>query len=169
MPSSNLSLAPRLVHLVHTTQPHRSVLDVGPGHGKYAVLLREYTEGIERLDAVEAWEPYIEAFNLRALYDHVKRDDVCNLSDAVLGAYDVVLMVDVLEHLEHDAGEALLRRIPGAVVICTPSQFFQNPEHEDIPPEAHRSLWTVKEFRALGADVAHVEQGGVIARLPRGR
>lgn len=166
MPTSNLALAPAILNLVATAPAHATILDVGPGHGKYAVLVREYVGPVERLDAVEAWEPYVEAFKLRDLYDEVIVEDVRFLGDADLARYDVVLMVDVLEHLEHVDGEALLRRIAGRVIVCTPASFFQNPEHLAIPPEAHRSVWTLEELAAIRPlEVGYVELGGVIARL----
>ena len=168
MPSSKLQLAHRVVHMVHQVRPHASILDVGPGWGKYGVLLREYLDGIERLEAVEAWEPYVTPM-LRAIYDKVWTDDVLAFSPSSLAQYDVVLMVDVIEHMEKGDALALLARIPGTVVICTPVEFFQNPEADEIPPERHRSVWSVQEFKQLGADKAFEELGGVLARLPNGR
>lgn len=149
MPTSSLHVAPQIIHLVHTADPHRRVLDVGPGWGKYATLLREYLDDPpEVIDAVEAWAPYIEDHNLRALYRQVYRADVLDLTDRVLAAYDVVLMVDVIEHLDLGDGFDLLARIPGRVVISTPATFFDNGP--GLPPtETHRSLWLPEHFDAL--------------------
>lgn len=164
MPTSNLALALTILDLVNRV-PHASVLDVGPGHGKYAILVREYLAGVGRLEAVEAWDPYVDDFRLECLYDRVHRADVRDLSSELLGEFDVVLMIDVLEHLEHADGEELLRRIAGRVVICTPETYFQNPEHEEVPPESHRSLWTLRELESVRSlEVGKIEIGGVIAR-----
>lgn len=130
---------------MHECDRKASVLDVGPGRGKYGVLLREYVAGVAIVDAVEAWEPYVTD-RLQCIYDAVFVGDVCDWKEPAL-SYDVVLMVDVLEHLTKPDGRALLDRIPGNVVICTPAEFFQNPEAEEIPPERHRSLWRVGDFR----------------------
>lgn len=68
MPTSNLELAPRIVRLVETADPHRSILDVGPGYGKYGILLREYlNRKPERLDAIEVEPSYVTP-RLEALY-----------------------------------------------------------------------------------------------------
>ena len=115
MPSSNLELAPQLIHLVHTTKRKRRILDVGPGHGKYGVLLREYTTGSDRLGAIEAWKPYVDAFNLLCMYDEVFAVDVRDFD--LLHEYDVKLMIVVLDHLHRQDGEQLLRRIPGTVIV----------------------------------------------------
>jgi hypothetical protein len=156
--------------MVWRAQP-RSILDVGPGWGKAGVLLREYVgvPPIERVDAVELWRPYV-TLRLRALYDDVFICDVRDLSDEQLGSYDLVLMADVLEHLGKLEGLALLERIPGHVVVCTPREFFQNPEAGEIPPEEHRSLWTREDFgdRVDIFDEHALEQWGALAlRLGR--
>lgn len=164
MPTSNLALAPDVLNMVHQV-PHKRILDVGPGRGKYSILLKEYVSGIEYIDAVEMWRPYIKDFRLRDLYDVVLDQDVTQLSQNVLDDYDIVLMVDILEHLSKRQGGELLKRIPGRVVICTPEKFFQNPEHKEIPPEAHRSVWTLQELELVRPlEVAYVRLGGVLAR-----
>jgi hypothetical protein len=71
------------------------------------------------------------------------------MRDLQLGAYDLVLLVDVLEHLTHEQGEQLLARIPGRALVCTPRDFFQNPQFADYPTEEHRSVWTVAEIEAI--------------------
>jgi hypothetical protein len=163
MPTSNLALWPAILNLVYET-PHRRVLDVGPGWGKAGVLLREYC-GCEVVDAVELWEPYVTP-RLRANYDTVLRADICAVPGFALSTYDVVLMIEVLEHLEKADGLELLDRIDCPVVVCTPAEFFQNPEHELVPPETHRSLWSVEDFgERLEIDAS--QMGGVLVRLGR--
>lgn len=162
MPSSSLLAAPQIIHLVHTTPNKRRVLDVGPGWGKYATLLREYLDPRpEVIDAVEAWGPYVDAHRLRNLYRKVWACDVRDLTDETLARYDVTLMVDVIEHLPLDDGHALLDRIPGVVVLSTPVAFFQNPP--GLPPtETHRSHWTSREFDRV-AQTRPIEWQGVVA------
>lgn len=165
MPSSNLALAPTIIHLVHIAQPHRNVLDVGPGRGKYGLLLREYlNEPPEILDAIEVEPSYITP-RLKAIYDEVFLDDVRNWSGEDLGFYDVVLLVDVIEHLDKDEGLELLGGIPGRVVVCTPEEFFSNPP--GLPPsEEHRSLWTRQDFAAVRTiDVDMSALGGIVVSL----
>jgi hydrogenase maturation factor len=167
MPTSNLHLAADLCWLVERTGA-RTVLDVGPGHGKYGVLLREYAH-VATVDAVEMWDPYVAAFGLEGIYRTVHRGDVCNLPQDVLGAYDCVFLGDVIEHIDKARATDLLDRIPGWVVICTPVEYFAQP-HE-VPTEHHISHWTWDDFTGR-ADVEHVAEklGGLLVRLrPKGR
>lgn len=176
MPSSNLYVWPRILHLVaEAVAPldTPAVLDVGPGCGKGGLLLREYVRRDLRVDAVEAEQRYLEQHEwLWAIYDVIYHDDVCNLSTATLGEYDVVLLGDVLEHLDQDAGCALLERIPGFVVIATPRDFFQNPEADQgWPTERHRSQWsaeTIAAVRPVDREEADAPDtlGAVIVRCP---
>lgn len=180
MPTSNLHVAPHVINLVET-RPHGRVLDVGPGWGKYATLLREYLNVKPfRVDAVEAWQPYVADHRLERLYDTVYVGDACAArwtqapgvdvnAATVLATYDVVLMVDVIEHMPAAQAAALVHSIPGRVVICTPVDFFHNGD--GLPPtEDHVSHWTRQAVDGLATGRRPVEyyaedRGAVIARL----
>lgn len=166
MPSSKLELAPTILNMGWVCNPKR-ILDVGPGKGKYGLLIREYLNPLERLDCVEAWEPYVSEFPwLAAIYDNLIIGDVRDLSNEHLAEYDVVLMIDVIEHMDKEDGLTLLNRIPGAVIVCTPENFFQNPEADEIPTEKHRSLWELADFGDR-VEVDNSQLGGVLVRLKR--
>ncbi len=166
MPTSSLSMWPTILHLVETAEPHRTVLDVGPGFGKAAVLLREYLNvKPERIDAAEAWAGYVTPRLLDA-YDTVTIGSVLDLDRSTLAGYDVVLIIDVIEHLAKRDGSALLDRIPGWVVVCTPRDFFSNgPGHP--PTEEHVSHWTVDDFggRVESFDRDALHAGAILVRL----
>jgi len=99
-------------------------------------------------------------------YDFIYKMPVQEMLDDHLKDYDLVLMVDVIEHLSKEEGLRLIDRIPGWMVICTPQEWFQNPEAGLIPPEKHRSLWSVEDFRKTGRLEHDASQlGGVLVRL----
>lgn len=197
MPTSLLDQWPRIINLVETTDRHDSILDVGPGWGKAATLLREYLNVKPfRIDAVEAHYPYVVDHHLGLLYDRVwwgspDGGDAFDTNAGVLEAkwqfvdgrdhptgaryeaqplldsYDVVLMVDVIEHLTLADGFDLVKRIPGTVVICTPTGF--DPSADFPTSERHLSLWTRDHWRELaeGREPSTVveQHAGWIVRL----
>jgi hypothetical protein len=168
MPTSALALAHHLVNLAEQTRAD-SILDVGPGYGKYGVLLREYlNHKPSELSCVEAERRYLDG--ARAIlhveaYDEVYLGDVrdptwtpfvalaSGLAVTVpnrIAEFDLVWMVDVLEHLPKADGAALLEAIPGWMVVCTPSHFFQNPEAlQGWETERHRSVWSLDDLRRV--------------------
>ena len=168
MPTSSLAVAPAVLWSVAEVEP-ASVLDVGAGWGKYAVLLREYLNvKPSRIDAVEAHAPYVDAHRLRVLYDDVIVGDVVDVADERLAVYDVVLMVDVIEHIDKARAVDLLDRIPGRVVISTPVEWFDTGP--GLPStEAHVSHWAVDDFVATGRLEAYseVERGHIVRLAPR--
>lgn len=192
MPTSLLAAAPAIVHLVETAPGGRRILDIGPGHGKYGLLLREYlNRKPERLVAVEAHRPYLEEWGgrLAAIYDDVVEADGLDLGspdplpvrmtareNRVFGSavlpvdflegFDLLLLVDVIEHFEKDRALELLDRFPGRVVISTPRDFFVSvPGH---PTEEHVSHWTREDFDAIPGRAVELDSsamGGIWLRL----
>lgn len=180
MPTSNLALAPMVLHLVNlaatATREARtgavestlpiSLLDVGPGRGKYGVLVPEYVTGPWELSAIEAEPSYITPV-LDAIYDDLMLEDVLDLNSEALAYYDIVLMVDVLEHLPKPLALHLLDRINGHVVICTPEEWFQNPEADEYPSERHRSHWQAGDFPQHRVRDLSSLYGGLLVWLDR--
>lgn len=178
MPTSNLAVAPTVLAYTYEARPHDRpyrVVDVGPGHGKYAVLVREYVDARAELVAVEAWAPYVADFGLGCLYDEVVVDDVRAALDGDnrvldwLEWADTVLMLDVLEHLPKPEALAVIDLIPGNVVFSTPRHFFDNGP--GLPPtEDHVSHWTPDDFEATGRlhgidNHAYTTLAGIVGRL----
>ena len=111
-----------------------SVLDVGAGAGTYARLLADVpTTG---LTAIEVFAPYLETYRLRELYDEVILGDARTLA---LPAADVVILGDVLEHMERDEAVALWARAGVAArravylslpIVHYPQGALEHNEHE---------------------------------------
>jgi 2-polyprenyl-3-methyl-5-hydroxy-6-metoxy-1,4-benzoquinol methylase len=166
MPTGNLAVAVRHIEIAASIRPvPKRVLDIGCGYGKYGVLLREYLDGLPRVDGVEAWQPYVKPHRLVGIYDDLYVTDALTLTEVFLDAYDLVNMADVIEHMEKQAGIDFLARCRGHVLLNTPVAFFHNGE--GLPPtEDHVSHWTYDDFHATGRLQHHEEFiGGHIALL----
>lgn len=85
---------------------NKSVLDLGCGHGFYKKLLGEYFTG--PWHAVEIWQPYIEEYDLKNLYDRVFNE---NLLEFNFDYYDIIIMGDVLEHLTREDGSKIIKEL----------------------------------------------------------
>jgi 2-polyprenyl-3-methyl-5-hydroxy-6-metoxy-1,4-benzoquinol methylase len=149
MPTSLLALAPEVLSMVWEIQPKR-VLDIGCGWGKYGLLLRENfsRDFFQKLDCIEVEDSYHQGRQgeiLYAVYDQVWRRNASDMDLTFYSEYDLVLMIDVIEHLEKEDGIALLEKINCKIIISTPVEFFQTDE--GLPEsEKHKSLWTIEDF-----------------------
>ena len=86
--------------------PERTrILDVGPGQGTYADLLKDLGY---RMDAVEVWAPYVEQFELRKKYDNVY---IADIREFDVEDYDFIILGDVLEHLSTEDAQRLIDNI----------------------------------------------------------
>jgi len=108
---------------------------------------------------VEVWGPYVEI--LQGLtYKAAKVSNVlANIAPWLLlqapRSIDVILMIDVLEHLDKVAGTLVLsnciRVASRRVLLWLPiGQCAQGP-YDHNPYQEHRSTWELDEFKQLGA------------------
>ena len=111
----------------------KRILDVGPGEGTYAILLKEMNY---RIDAVEIWAPYINKYNLRDLYDNVYIGDILdfNFSD-----YDFIILGDVLEHIPKEKATNLINNIvdQGKECLVAVPYMMEQGIHNDNIYETH--------------------------------
>jgi SAM-dependent methyltransferase len=153
---------------LHAIEPVRSILDVGCGAGKWGFLARDLldhyhhctydrTDWPTRIDGVEAFERY-----RTPVHDHVY-DEVHwgNAIDVVpsLGTYDVIIAMEVIEHLDKAAGlallDALLARCRRVLFLSFPPEYDGAHHHvleqkavHGNPFEEHRSVWTEEDLAA---------------------
>jgi SAM-dependent methyltransferase len=151
-------VAPLLQQLAPT-----SVLDIGKGFGKYGFLLHEcvgITEDVTpdptrkfkdqstvRVDGVEIQPNYMLP-HMEHIYDEIHMGDITEIYPTLTG-YDVVLMADVIEHLDKDKGIEVLKHFladGSAIVVSTPYNFWTQENLYGNPWETHRSLWMPPDF-----------------------
>jgi SAM-dependent methyltransferase len=92
-------------YLTQNFDKESTILDVGCGHGFYYKLLNSY---FNKFDAVEVWKPYIEEYNLESMYDNVYNT---NILDFEFDYYDIIIMGDILEHIELNEAKKLVDRL----------------------------------------------------------
>ena len=169
MPFSQSSQLSAIVGYAEELQP-ASVLDVGTGMGQYGFLLRTNLEFLNLFDVEkgvqrprESWRLVIDGIEGFAGYRTPVHDYAYNrlmIGDAMQllpgisdGAYEMVLAIDILEHLSEADGVHFLghcRRIASrAAVVSTPKTFVAQDVHAN-PFENHRSVWSQASLLSAG-------------------
>jgi 2-polyprenyl-3-methyl-5-hydroxy-6-metoxy-1,4-benzoquinol methylase len=152
----------------------RSVLDVGCGFGKYAILIREalLSKRAEagdlqpkddlRIDCVEIAQYFINLPYLRGLYTGHYWKDARTLHPNIWKEYDVVLLIDILEHWPKNDGKHLIDSIKEnslntKVIVSTPRHVKMYTEEfygEDCPK--HVSQWDAKDFVGISFEAKNI-------------
>lgn len=164
MPTSDFANIAPIMSEVHRLQPER-MIELGVGFGKFGALCRETLDGIygrcrpdqweRQIHGVEIWEPYRNP--VWGAYNEVTIGDFT--VEAPVG-WDLVLMVDSLEHLDPERGAAFLEHLVNRnrhVVISVPN----GPMPQDEPVfgnahERHLTTYYGREFNKYDPTLLHL-------------
>ena len=139
------------------------ILDIGVGFGKYGFLLREWfdirknrypkKEWRNTIHGVDIWKPYITPAH-RYIYDGFYIGDICDVVDGIKENYDVILTLEILEHIDKERGRELVKKIVSFTnelcIFSFPRTLNPRANNEwENPYERHVSLWTVDELQSL--------------------
>lgn len=168
MPWSDYGHVPVVLHEVHCLAP-KTVLELGIGFGKWGVLLREVLDARYGRCERDSWKAIIYGVDV-----HFKYANPCwdVYSDTWVGdftkyweytprrVYDLVMMMDSLEHLTPEVGRPFLEALVQNnkhVIIAVPNGEMPQGEVYGNPYEAHRWTFTgLSEFeRFEGMKVLH--------------
>jgi len=139
--------------------PSARKIDIGCGSGTYARMFPggEWT-------GVEIWEPYVDQYDLRSLYQtlHVM-DALAWDSDK---HFDIAFVGDVLEHMTAKQAKAVmrnLRKYADTVVVSIPIGYYPQGEYAGNPHERHvTDNWTVEKFvKTFGEPTIHRVDGEI--------
>ena len=140
MPSSPYKHISKVMDIIYKLSPN-SILDVGAGFGKYGLLCREY---LELWDGRNKYHEFI--------YNNIYSEDITVLIDKIDYRYDLVLLIDVLEHFDKPTGHSLLDKLlrqNNGVLISTPKNpSAQTGVFKNIY-ETHRAKWTRDELSSF--------------------
>lgn len=151
MPTSDPILITPVCKEILALQP-KSVLDIGIGFGKFGALAREYTDVWNRrtvnttvIHGIEIFEKYGNP-NWDH-YDMVLVGDVIKLLPT-LGAYDLILLIEILEHLKKEEGLELLDMCFNKckMLLFSYSNSPQGAAFGNVN-EIHLSTWKDEDFK----------------------
>lgn len=142
MMTSFLDNIPAICNAAVSSRP-KKILDVGAGFGKFGLLLREALLSIIadqgvlfpvpdfKIDACENSDYFLNQRAFYNIYDEVYCQDVTTISPDVLNTYDLLLLIDVIEHWTKEEYLLFMEKIkPGTkVLISTPREvvFYELP------------------------------------------
>ena len=138
MPVARPTTIPVVCEWIMEHKPKR-VLDIGIGFGMWGFLLRNYgviwgsddlTKDIYAnwrdeiiVDGVEIYEFLITDLQ-RLIYNNIYIGDALDIVPK-LGTYDLVMMGDVIEHIEKDRAIEFIKSIKCNLIITTPNYFCE--------------------------------------------
>lgn len=140
----------------------QAFLDCGVGFGVYGAVIRQWVDGgywpgkRAYICGIEGFAEYRNP--AWELYDYMHAGMTIQewLAAGFSDRYDVILLLDVLEHFEKDEGADVLTGLkrhlnPGGVLyVGTPQIHIEQGAAYGNKLEIHRSLWTHKELEAIG-------------------
>jgi predicted TPR repeat methyltransferase len=157
MPSSMPKLLTPICEEIINLQPITTALDIGVGLGKWGMLIREYSEAYLylrftpeewkcQIDGIEIHDRYINDAH-HTYYNNIFIGDANKIIDN-LQPYDLIVMIDVIEHIEKGAALKLVDKLRVKakhliISYCNTDQgSIMGNEHE-----RHISKWQVGDFR----------------------
>jgi SAM-dependent methyltransferase len=147
MPYSSDAFDRYIFDLIGLLRP-TTVLDIGPGAGKYARIIRESVSNVH-ITAIEIDESYVERFDLRSKYDTLIIGDANSLIDTPRVRFDLVIIGDCIEHMRKSVAVDLLDFLvyrSGYICIVYPEAYIQD-DWEGHAAEAHISTWSQEDFK----------------------
>ena len=174
MPSSRPEMMLPVINSLRKANP-ATVLDVGCGNGKFGFLIREYLQlwtgengkptRFKRVDAIEAWEPYIGELQ-RLIYDNIIIGDIRKVCENGLQNYDAIIMVEVIEHMSDVEGYRVIEALKAkskCLIVTTPLEPLEQGAECGNDYEIHESKWTSKMFNQLECSELWANNGHLVA------
>lgn len=126
------------------------IVDLGCGYGFMAAMVKTLWP-LKQLTGIEAQERYRNP--MWELYQDVRIADVRTEVPRMIEAgerFEIGFLFEILEHLTHADGEALMSRLQELAprwIMSTPDSYFGARWHEW---DRHQTLWSAEELEAAG-------------------
>lgn len=151
-----------------------SLLDVGCGNGRVMKFINKQKRFFSV--GVDIFEPAIREAQRQGSHNEYVLCDVHKLPFQGK-SFDIVLCMEVLEHLGRNEGAALLRALEEIgrrqVIVTTPVGQYKQDVFNGNPYQHHKSVWSPQEMKRLGYKVRGVQirgtnfTTGLLSHLPR--
>lgn len=92
-----------LKYILENVKKNAKILDVGFGSGIYGKLLRTFC--YQNIDGIDVYDKNIKEMGLDKIYDNIFIEDILDFN---FDYYDLIIMGDVLEHIELKLAKKLL-------------------------------------------------------------
>lgn len=157
MGASNSSNQKPILTLINKTVSSKNlkkieILDLGCGYGNFGKLIKKNIKIPVKITGVDIWEKYR---NRRwSYYNKIVIKDIKDFLRKNKKKFDIVLLIDVLEHLDKKDGERVLKKIikisRKAAIISTPVAKYPQKKVFGNPYEKHRYIWKESEILKKG-------------------
>ncbi len=165
--SSDEAKIPVLKYIVENVKKDAQILDVGFGAGAYGKLLRSLY--YRNIDGLDIYSDNIEEMGLDKIYDNIYID---NILDFDFDYYDLIIMGDLLEHIELESAKKLLSSLIkdkcGQIIISVPYEYEQdelygNKYEKHLQPDMNE-LYMKKHYPCLKlVEMTNSTSGHIIA------
>lgn len=143
----------RMKHMANKFQI-KQIVDVGAGAGTYTEYRNLFPHSV--WTGLEAWEPYVEQYQLKDKYDQLIMGDV-RLQDWTQLPSDLVIMGDVLEHMTKEQAVALVNQSLASgklALVSLPVVYYPQDAWEGNEYERHvKPDWSYVEFTETFGDL----------------
>jgi 2-polyprenyl-3-methyl-5-hydroxy-6-metoxy-1,4-benzoquinol methylase len=134
-----------LKYILENINKNAKILDVGFGSGVYGKVLRAFN--YRNIDGIDIYGDNIEKLGLDMIYDNIFIE---NILDFDFKYYDLIIMGDVLEHIELELAKNLLSKFIkgnkcGNIVVSIPYEYEQGEEYGN-PYEKHLQPGVTQEY-----------------------
>lgn len=165
--SSDEGKIPVLKYIVENVDKSAKILDVGFGAGAYGKLLRSLY--YQNIDGLDIYPNNIKELGLDKIYDNIFIE---NILDFEFEFYDLIIMGDLLEHIELKYAKKLLSNLMenkcDQIIISVPYEYEQdelygNKYEKHLQPDMNE-LYMKKHYPDLElAEITNSDSGHLIA------
>lgn len=152
----------------------QSILDIGCGRGEPMQFINR--KGQFLTVGADIFKPYLRECQRQGIHDSYVLCDIRSLPFRNK-SFDIVLCMQVLEHLEKEVGRKLIEAMEKIarqqVIISTPLGRSEQHPYDGNLYQEHRRIWSPAELRMLGYKVRGYGlprigyEGGLASRLPK--